>query len=403
MMYRTSEPAIVREKRGSSLPAWIGGIIIGILIAVAFWAGHAYWPGGQIPSLSTQAPPPNVVAPPGSTSPTQMLSLAENTIADIAEKASDSTVNIDISSKVTVPEVGMPFGSFDFFFGQAPHQPRTFQRKGSGSGVVYRSDGYILTNNHVVGDADDIQVTLNKDKKTYKGRVVGRDSFTDLALVKIEANNLPAAVIGTSSNLRPGDWAIAIGSPLGLDHTVTLGIISALGRSLNELNSNVELIQTDAAINPGNSGGPLLNVHGQVIGINTAIRGDAQNIGFAIPIDVAKDVATQLLERGKISRPYLGIYMQELDEKLSRSLGLPPASKGVVIAKVGEGSPAADAGLQIGDVIEKIDGVTVKTSKEVQTAVRKRKPGDALNFLIRRDNAIQSVSVKIGEYPVAKE
>lgn len=410
MMYRTSEPTIVREKRGSSLPAWIGGIIVGMLIAVAFWAGHVYWPGSipiPLPGTDGKLTDPTArVAPPigGTASPAQILALAENTIADIAEKASDSTVNIDISSKVTVPEVGMPFGSFDFFFGQMPQQqPRTFQRKGSGSGVVYRSDGYILTNNHVVGDADDIQVTLNKDKKTYKGRVVGRDSFTDLALVKIDANNLPAAAVGTSGNLRPGDWAIAIGSPLGLDHTVTLGIISALGRSLNELNSNVELIQTDAAINPGNSGGPLLNIHGQVIGINTAIRGDAQNIGFAIPIDVAKDVATQLLEKGKISRPYLGIYMQELDEKLSKSLGLPASTKGVVIAKVGDGSPAANAGLQIGDVVDKIDGVTVKTSKEVQTVVRKHKPGDTLNFLIRRDGAMQSISVKIGEYPISRE
>ena len=186
---------------------------------------------------------------------------------------------------------------------------------------------------------DDIKVTLN-DKRTFKGTVVGRDSLTDLAIVKIEAKNLPAARFGTSKTIRPGDWAIAIGSPLGLDHTVTLGIISALGRSLSDLNNSVELIQTDAAINPGNSGGPLLNIHGDVVGVNTAIRGDAQNIGFAIPVDVAKDVAAQLLAHGTIARPYLGIFMQELDEKLAHSLALSPSTKGVIIAGIAPDSPA---------------------------------------------------------------
>lgn len=326
--------------------------------------------------------------------------MAENTIADMASKASESVVNIDISKNISVP--GISFNSpFQFFFGEGndPSQsiPRKFQQHGSGSGVIVKEDGYILTNNHVVGQADEIKVTLN-DKREFQGKVVGRDSFTDLALVKIDAKGLPVAKIGTSKNLRPGDWAIAIGSPLGLDHSVTMGIISALGRSLNDINS-VDFIQTDAAINPGNSGGPLLNIHGEVIGLNTAIRGDGQNIGFAIPIDIAKDVTDQLVVSGSIKRPYVGIYMQDLNEKIARAVGVPANTKGVLIAKVEPEGPAAKAGLTAGDVIEKVDGKPVLTSKEVQKQIRTHKVDDSVDFLILRNGALTASSVKLGDYP----
>lgn len=281
--------------------------------------------------------------------------------------------------------------------------------KGTGSGVIFRSDGYILTNNHVAGNADVIEVTLN-DKRKYRAKVVGKDRFTDLALLKIDGvNNLPAANFGESKALRPGDWAIAIGSPLGFDHTVTLGIISALGRLLpagqNETSSlgNVQLIQTDAAINPGNSGGPLLNIHGDVIGITTAIRGDAQNIGFAIPVDVAKDVAQQLLDKGSIARAYIGIYMQDLNDGIARSLHVSPNTKGVLVARAAEGSPAEKAGLSQGDVIVKVDGQTVTNSKEVQAIVRKHKPGDNVEFLLSRGNELVAATIKIGDYPQKDE
>lgn len=264
-----------------------------------------------------------------------LLGLSENTIADIAARAADSVVNIDTSTSITVSESPFqfaPFGGMGIFGGGGldpftEGSPRKFQQKGTGSGVIFKSDGYILTNNHVIGNAQDITVTLNNNKTQYKGKVVGRDPYTDLAVVKIDANNLPAAEFGTSKNIRPGDWAIAIGSPMNLDHTVTLGIISALNRTVGITRGNVELIQTDAAINPGNSGGPLLNIHGDVIGINVAIRGDAQNIGFSIPIDVAKDVANELVAHGTIGRPYLGVYMQGMDEKSLAHWGCLPKLK----------------------------------------------------------------------------
>jgi Do/DeqQ family serine protease len=340
--------------------------------------------------------------------PTGKIFLTENTIADIAQRVSDSVVNIDISSNVVLSDSSfapsIPFGNFDFFFGQGlgnrmPHWHGQHQlQKGAGSGLIYRADGYILTNNHVVGQADDIQVTLN-DKRVFKGTVVGRDSFTDLAIVKIDARDLPVAQLGSSKNIRPGEWVIAIGNPMGLDHTVTFGIISALGRSLRDLNNNVELIQTDAAINPGNSGGPLLNIRGEVIGINTAIRGDAQNIGFAIPIDTAREITDQLLSKGSIERPYLGIYMQDMDENLARSLGVSSETKGVVIAGLAGNSPAEKSGLEQGDIIQKVEGKPVITSRAVQGIIRSHKPGESLTIIIFRDGAIRSISVRIGNYP----
>ena len=318
----------------------------------------------------------------------------DNTVADIAQNASSSVVNIDISKKqkMQVPE---------FFFFAPPgfkHPKGEFERefKGTGSGIIIRSNGYIVTNNHVVGSADDIKVTV-KDK-TYKGKVKGRDRFTDLAIVKIDAQNLPVAKLGTSKNLRPGEWAIAIGSPMGLDHTVTLGIISALDRSLTEL-SDIKLIQTDAAINPGNSGGPLLDIKGNVIGLNTAIKNHAQNIGFAIPVDLVKEVSDQLIEKGKISRPYVGILMQEMTPKLAKSLGHDSNTKGVVIAGVKPDSPASKAGIEQGDILQRINGKEVLSSIEVQKEVRKHKPDEKLTFLVLRNNKLVPMDVKIGEFP----
>src|SRR5579885_709784 len=326
------------------------GLVAGIALASTFFIGEEY--GRKI------APPVQLSSAPSVVAPLPQIGksgFGENTVADIAAEASKSVVSIQTTSTVSVSEapfhLGLPFKDFEQFFGPdaqlfQQNRVRKYESHGTGSGVIIRPDGYILTNNHVI-QADDITVTLD-DKRTFKGKVVGRDSFTDLALVKIDAGNLPVAKLGSTKTLRPGDWAIAIGSPLGLDHTVTFGIISALGRSLSELGSNVELIQTDAAINPGNSGGPLLNIHGEVIGLNTAIRGDAQNVGFAIPIDVAKEVANQLLKGGKIARAYLGIYMHELEPSLCKSLGLQESMKGVLVARVAEGSPADKSGLQLG-------------------------------------------------------
>lgn len=398
------------EKNKSSFVPWLGGTFIGIAICCAFWAGHEYWPGNShedAPSITSASPPSSSNVHP--VNPPASFLLAENTIADIAKQSSDSVVNIDISRNITIADTpfhGAPFHNFEFFFGPGfggvPNQK--IPQKGSGSGVIYRADGIILTNNHVVGDADEILVTLN-DKRKFKGTVLGRDPYTDLAIVKIDAKDLPAAKIGTSKNIRPGDWAIAIGSPLGLDHSVTLGIISALGRSISGdgINNSAELIQTDAAINPGNSGGPLLNIHGEVIGLNTAIRGDGQNIGFAIPIDVANDIAGQLLSTGSIEHPYLGIMMQELDKKLSKSLGVSDTTKGVAIAGLVPDSPAEQSGLSQWDIIEKVDGKAVTTAKDIQQLVRAHKPGESLSFLVFREGQLKTLNVKIGKYPTKEE
>jgi serine protease Do len=378
-----------------------------VLVALlAFWVGHEFWPSKKVTSSIPTQPGAATRTPNAPQLPLRLgdAALGEHTIADIATNAASSVVNINTKTSVTVPDSSFQFGlpgGFDFFFGPGGqgNVPRKYESFGTGSGVIIRDDGYILTNNHVVGKATDIRVTMN-DKKVFKGHVVGRDSFTDLALVKIDATALPVAKFGSSKELRPGDWAIAIGSPLGLDHTVTLGIISALGRSLGELNNNVALIQTDAAINPGNSGGPLLNIRGEVIGINTAIRSGAQNIGFAIPVDVASEVVKGLLSGGKISRPYLGLYMQDIEPQIAKSLGLGEKNAGVIVAKVSEGSPAAVAGLQQGDIIQKIDGEDVRTAKEIQAVVRKHRPGDTLHMAILRGGALKAVPVRIGEYPI---
>lgn len=343
-----------------------------------------------------------------------LTSLGPNTVADIAQASAPAVVNIEVSE--TSKSYGSsPFGigglpdGMQFFFngtqispkdlfgGGSPRSGKPIEKHDTGTGFIVRPNGYIVTNAHVVKDADKIKVTLN-DKRSLEGKVVGIDFFSDVAVVKINAENLPTLKMGTSSSLRPGEFAIAIGSPLGYDHTVTMGIISAVGRTVTDVNGNINFIQTDAAINPGNSGGPLLNLQGEVIGVNTAIRRDAQNIGFSIPIDVAKTVAESLIATGKILRPWLGIQMHELDESLAKSLGVPATSKGVVIVGFVEGSPAKTSGLELGDLIQKIDGHETDTPKDVKEYVQSKKVSDVLHFLVLRKNAVQSLAVNVGDY-----
>ncbi len=390
----------------TQIAPWLGGAVIGAVISASFWAGHELWPRssanlGTQAALSTQAVP-QPMAPNNGKMPVPILPLGENTISDIAKEVSDSVVNIDTSKSYSVPD----FGGMPFFFGNPDGIPRPQMRTGEqravGSGVIYRSDGYIITNNHVVGEADKIKVTL-MDKRQFVGKVVGRDTFTDLAVVKIDAQGLPAAKLGSSKNLHAGDWAIAIGSPLGLDHSVSLGIISALGRSIDGLRSTVDLIQTDAAINPGNSGGPLINIHGEVIGINVAIRGDAQNIGFAIPVDIVKEVAQQLADHGTIAHAFLGIFMQDLFPELAQSLGLPADMQGVLVTRTMKDGPADRAGVEDNDVIQRVDGTPVKTSREVQSFVLKHKPNEKLTLLVSRNGALKPLTVTVGDRPPVRE
>ncbi|AFZ56489.1 trypsin-like peptidase domain-containing protein [Anabaena cylindrica FACHB-243] len=294
------------------------------------------------------------------------------------------------------------------FFGDGfPQQLPTEQLRGLGSGFILDKSGLILTNAHVVDQADKVTVRL-KDGRTFEGTVKGIDEVTDLAVVKINAgNDLPVAPLGSSNNVQVGDWAIAVGNPLGFDNTVTLGIVSTLKRSSAQVgisDKRLDFIQTDAAINPGNSGGPLLNGEGEVIGINTAIRADAMGIGFAIPIDKAKAIALQLQRDGKVAHPYLGVQMITLTPQLAKTNNSDPNSmfeipevKGVLVMRVVPNSPAANAGIRRGDVIVQIDGQSITNAEQLQGVVEDSNLGQLLQVKVQRGNQTQLLSVRTAE------
>ncbi len=338
------------------------------------------------------------------------VSADSNFITSVVEKVGPAVVRIDSSRTVTseVPDAfNDPF--FRQFFGsRLPQEPTQRVERGSGSGFIINSNGQILTNAHVVDGADTVTVTL-KDGRNFKGKVLGTDAVTDVAVVKIEATNLPTVGLGDSEKLQPGEWAIAIGNPLGLDNTVTVGIISATGRTSSQIgvpDKRVSFIQTDAAINPGNSGGPLLNAAGEVIGMNTAIIQGAQGLGFAIPINRAQDIAGQLIATGKAEHPYLGIQMVTLTPELKKNINSNPNAgvsvdedQGVLIVKVMPNSPAAKSGLRAGDVIEQINGLPVTDVGSVQQAVEKGKVGGDLQVQLRRNSQNLTLAVRTGAFP----
>lgn len=332
-----------------------------------------------------------------------------NFIAKAVQKVGPAVVRIDADREVSnnLPEaLEQPF--FRRFFGEELPIPKEHLERGTGSGFILSSDGKLLTNAHVVEGANQVKVTL-KNGQTYTGKVVGTDRMTDVAVVKIQAQQLPIVALGRADTLNPGEWAIAIGNPLGLDNTVTVGIISALGRSSSEVGvpeKRVKFIQTDAAINPGNSGGPLLNAKGEVIGINTAIRADAQGLGFAIPIETAQRVAQQLFAKGKVEHPYLGIHMVTLSEELQKQINQNKDfgfkiddSDGVIIIRVVPNSPAKQAGLQEGDLIVSVGGTAVKTANDVQEQVEKSQIGKTLEMEVKRKGEKKLISVRPQAYP----
>ncbi|KKJ01481.1 HhoA/HhoB/HtrA family serine endopeptidase [Prochlorothrix hollandica] len=334
-----------------------------------------------------------------------------NFIVDAVQRVGPAVVRIDSSRtvKTGVPEVfNDPF--FRRFFGQVPPSERVEQ--GAGSGFIIQKEGIILTNSHVVEGADQVTVRL-KDGRSLNGQVLGQDPVTDVAVVKIEAEDLPVITLGDSEQLQPGEWAIAIGNPLGLDNTVTVGIISATGRTSSEVgvpDKRVGFIQTDAAINPGNSGGPLLNAQGQVIGMNTAIIGGAQGLGFAIPINTAQRLAEQLISTGKVEHPFLGIQMVTLTPAVIEELkGDPntgfviPDTTGVLIVRVLPESPAAVAGLRAGDVIQQIAGQGVASAEAVQERVSESQVNQPLPLQISRGGKSLDLTVTPGEYPADQQ
>ncbi|MGF1459950.1 MAG: HhoA/HhoB/HtrA family serine endopeptidase [Leptolyngbyaceae cyanobacterium] len=344
--------------------------------------------------------------------PPSAPSKSSSFIADAVERVGPAVVRIDASRRVVqrVPPV-FENSFFREFFGGigVPDQPRTRVERGTGSGFIIDAEGLILTNAHVIEGAERVIVTL-KDGREFAGEVLGEDPFTDLAVIQVEASSLPTVTLGDSEQLRPGEWAIAIGNPLGLDNTVTAGIISATGRSSSQVrvpDKRVSFIQTDAAINPGNSGGPLLNEQGQVIGVNTAIIGGAQGLGFAIPINTAQEIATALIADGKVDHAYIGVQMRSLTPAVKDVLNADnprgpqiTADSGVIILGVQSGSPADQADLRAGDVIVSLAGQPVSAAETVQTIVQETEIGESLPAIVDRQGQRLEVNLRPAALPM---
>jgi len=288
---------------------------------------------------------------------------------------------------------------FDQFFGpRGPGRREEFHQPGLGSGVIIDKRGYVLTNHHVVRGADGVTVRLSS-KQEYRGRIVGVDVKTDLAVIRFEPDvELAVATLGNSDALRVGEWAIAIGNPFGLDQTVTVGVVSATGRADVGIATYENFIQTDASINPGNSGGPLVNLSGEIIGINTAIVATGQGIGFAIPANMVKRVTGQLIDRGKVTRGWIGIAMEPLTLELAQSLGLRDA-RGAVVARVDPGGPAASAGLQKNDVVVSFDGTTVDDYRQLHRLSADAEVGKTVKLEIVRNRERRTINLRVAEAP----
>ncbi len=322
-------------------------------------------------------------------------------IPGLVKEISPAVVNISTTQVVKFdrPRMRSPFGQQDpfeeFFHNFFGRMPREQKRRSLGSGFIVSDDGYILTNNHVVEKADEVTVTL-LDKEEFKAKVVGTDPKTDIALIKISANRkLPHVALGDSEKLDVGEWVVAIGNPFGLGHTVTAGIVSAKGRIIGS-GPYDDFIQTDASINPGNSGGPLFNLKGAVVGINTAIIQGGQGIGFATPIQLAKSILDQLKDKGKVTRGWLGVYIQHLSPEVAESLGI-SGSQGALVSDVTKEGPAEKAGIKSGDVIVAFNGKTVRDERDLPTIVAATRPGAKVDVKVIRDGKEQTISVTVAE------
>jgi serine protease Do/serine protease DegQ len=378
------------------------------LYALAFFSLGIYVHGaltrpsttGSSPAGSIPAPSPLPASKGGGAPP-------ENPFVRVAEMVTPAVVNISTvtTGKGRTPtEQFRPFGNdpffrefFDRFFEGMPRQRR---QTSLGSGLIIDKSGLILTNNHVIKDADEITVKFANNKEA-KGTIVGTDPKTDLAVIRVSTTeDLPVVVLGNSDALHVGEWAIAIGNPFGLDHTLTVGVISATGRSEVGIAAYENFIQTDASINPGNSGGPLLNIRGEVIGINTAIVASGHGIGFAIPVNMARKVMEDLVKKGKVTRGWLGVGIQSLTPELAKSFGV-GADEGILVNQVMPKSPAEAAGLKTGDLILSVDGKPVKDPRELQRIIGDAEIGKSIEFTILRDKARQTVKVQVGEMPAS--
>ncbi len=340
----------------------------------------------------------------------------------VAAKATPAVVFIQVEKSIPVRgtpgNFNDPFDLFNddfferFFRHRMPRRPtpprpdappeNQYRQQGQGSGFIVSADGYVLTNNHVVGDADRITVKL-ADNREFTGEIVGTDAQTDVAVVKIKADNLPVLPLGDSDALEVGEWVMAIGNPFGLAHTVTAGIVSAKGRSTVGIADYEDFIQTDAAINPGNSGGPLLNLDGEAVGINTAIfsrNGGYMGIGFAIPVNMARNIYAQLIKKGEITRGYMGVAIQDLSPQLAESFGLKEAA-GVLVSEVVKGSPADTAGVRTGDVIIQLGGKDVGNVGAFRNDIALSEPGTTVKLTVVRNRRPQTLAVTLGKLDAA--
>ncbi len=337
----------------------------------------------------------------GQLRPASWFETKPSSFADLAEKVQPAVVNIN-TSKVIKRQDAMPFPQFgprdqfdEFFEKFFEGMPKEQTQRALGSGFIINKEGDILTNYHVVSKADDIEVKLSDGRK-FKAKVVGKDEKTDIALLKIsKAGDLPYVTLGDSNAMRPGDWVMAIGNPFGLEHTVTVGVVSALGRVLGG-GTYAKYIQTDASINPGNSGGPLFNLKGEVVGINTMIYAAGQGIGFAIPISLAKDELPQLSTKGSVTRGWLGVAIQNITPELAKSFNL-TEEKGALIAEVYPDSPAAKAGIVRGDVVYELNGKKIDDPASLAMAVGAVQPGTEAEVKILRGGKEMTLKVKLGK------
>ena len=371
--------------------------LIGVGTAVGM--GAAYWRHPQPQPVASSLASPQLTPVENSVANSQPATENLNFVSGVVDRVGSAVVRIDALHKSKARAGRSASGDLDSEKGS---------ERGTGSGFILSADGQIITNGHVVEDTSQVTVTL-KDGRTLPGKVLGIDPVTDLAVVKVAGQSLPTVKMGDSSNLAAGEWAIAIGNPLGLDNTVTLGIISATGRSSSDVgipDKRVRYIQADAAINPGNSGGPLLNAQGEVIGINTAIRADGQGLGFAIPIQTAQRIAKQILSTGKASHPYLGIKMVERSPELLKKLAADPqlgaatkVDRGVIVVEVLPNTPAAKGGLKKGDVIQKVANQRVNSPNDVQEQLESSEIGKPLSLEVNRSGLQQTLPIQPEVYP----
>ena len=410
-MSNKNMPATNQPSRRLSLPKKLAFLSL-VLLGSTATVGCNGLSSAQVPGSSNAIKSEPATAAPISALPANILPNQDaNFVTKVVQEVGPAVVRINSSRTVKTQQPDILDEPFlrRFFGPDSPTSQPENRVRGSGSGFVFGSDGRILTNAHVVDGADTVTVKF-KDGRELAGKVLGVDTVTDVAVVKVEATNLPVVSLGKSEELQPGEWAIAIGNPLGLDNTVTVGIISATGRSSADVgvpDKRVSFIQTDAAINPGNSGGPLLNQRGQVIGMNTAIIQGAQGLGFAIPIQAAQQVAKELISTGKVEHAYLGIEMATLTAEVKQQINSNANSnlrvavdRGVAIVSVVPNSPAAAAGLRAGDVIQKVNNQPIIQSEAVQEFVQNAKVGGTLQMEINRNGEIVNLTVKPGSLPV---